>query len=357
MGVVKNIINKIKAKLRIFKINNRIKKYKYIHLMFNDKFNKPFVDFLNKNFDTKEHLILCKRFFKEFPFPVGENVIEIQSLKNLNFNNNNICKIICHSLFDNELVEYLYSNKNILQNKAYWVIWGGDLYDAPSDEINDYVRSNFKGYINKNDENYTKNKYKISKNFIHASYFFPVTKDIMDNLPNGEKNYIKIQINNSCDDSTLKMLDILSKFRNENIRVATILSYGKLDYKDEIIKKGLEIFGDKFEYLEDFLPPEEFAKFLADNDILILNQDRQQGFGNTVASLYLGAKVYISSNVSTYTYLQKESIKIYNSDEIESMSFDDFIKNNTKINNKTNISKFINENDIKEAWKIVFESS
>lgn len=325
--------------------------------MFNDKFNKPFVDFLNKNFDTKEHLILCKRFFKEFPFPVGENVIEIQSLKNLNFNNNNICKIICHSLFDNELVEYLYSNKNILQNKAYWAIWGGDLYDAPSDEINDYVRINFKGYINKNDENYAKNKYGISKNFMHASYFFPVTKDIMDNLSNSEKDYIKIQINNSCDRSTLKMLDILSKFRNENIRVATILSYGKLDYKDEIINKGLKIFGDKFEYLEDFLPAEEFAKFLANNDILILNQDRQQGFGNTVASLYLGAKVYISSNVSTYKYLQGDNIKIYNSDEIISMDFNDFIKNNTKINNKINVSKFINENDIKEAWKIVFESS
>ena len=46
--------------------------------MFNDKFNKPYVDFLNKNFGKNEHLILCKKWFSEHPFPLGENVIEIK---------------------------------------------------------------------------------------------------------------------------------------------------------------------------------------------------------------------------------------------------------------------------------------
>ena len=34
---------------------------KYVHLIHNDKFAKPFVDFLNRNFPPEEHLVLCKR--------------------------------------------------------------------------------------------------------------------------------------------------------------------------------------------------------------------------------------------------------------------------------------------------------
>ena len=42
MGFIKNINNYFYNQ----KINKRIKSYKYVHIMFNDKFNKPVVDFL-----------------------------------------------------------------------------------------------------------------------------------------------------------------------------------------------------------------------------------------------------------------------------------------------------------------------
>ena len=135
---LKNIVNS-------FFINQKINNYKYVHIMFNDKFNKPFVDFLNRNFNQKEHVVLCKRFYNEFPFPEGENVLDIKTLKGLNFNKNE--KIICHSLFDNELIDYLYKYEYILKNKTYWMIWGGDLYEAKRDKKNDLVRKNFMGYL------------------------------------------------------------------------------------------------------------------------------------------------------------------------------------------------------------------
>ena len=40
-----NIKKKIKKYLFNLEINRRISQYKYVHIMFNDKFNKPFVDF------------------------------------------------------------------------------------------------------------------------------------------------------------------------------------------------------------------------------------------------------------------------------------------------------------------------
>ena len=48
---IQNLIYKIRDSIKLLKLNNKIKNAKYIHLMFNDKFNKPFVDFLNRNFD------------------------------------------------------------------------------------------------------------------------------------------------------------------------------------------------------------------------------------------------------------------------------------------------------------------
>ena len=351
MGIIKNIKNYFKEKI----INKRIKQYKYVHIMFNDKFNKPFVDFLNQNFNKEDHLVLCKRWFKEFPFPLGENVIEIQTLRGLNFEK---CeKVICHSLFDNELVDYLYKNKNILKEKSYWMIFGGDLYDAPRDKKNDFVRENFKGYLTKFDGDFLAKQYPIiNKNYYDVNYIFPINLEYLEEQTIPKNNCIKIQINNSCDYSTLEILDVLSKFRDENIVIKTILSYGTLEYKDAIIKKGNEIFGNKFEYLDKILTPQEYVKYLAENNILILNQNRQQGIGNVISSLYLGKKCFIKKDVSTNIKLNKIGIHIYDTETISDIDFQTFIEYLDKINNSKRVKNLIEENEIKNDWLKFFKS-
>lgn len=355
MGIIKKIKNYFYSK----KLNKRISQYKYVHIMFNDKFNKPFVDFINRNFDKKEHVVLCKRWFDEHPFPTGENVIEIKNLKGVDFNCNE--KLICHSLFDLELVDYLYRHQNILKNKAYWMIWGGDLYNAPCDKKNDFVRANFKGYISDTDgdcEVATKT-YGSNPETYDAGYTFPITKEMLDSTHRIEHDYIQIQINNSADKTTLEMLDILSKFKDENIKIATILSYGQLEFKEEIIRKGKEIFGVKFEYLDKYLTPSEYAQFLAQNDILILNQNRQQGIGNCFSNLTLGSKVFIKSEITTYNHFNSKGIKVFDTNEIKNMTFEDFISYTEEIK-QTNMQKalmFFDDTYLKELWKEVFEKS
>lgn len=322
--------------------------------MFNDKFNKPFVDFLNENFDKSEHLILCKRLL-EFPFPQGENVIEIKSLKNLDFTDKNVQKIICHSLFDEELIDYLYDNKNILYEKAYWGIWGGDLYNAKRDEKNDYVRKNFKGYITDLDKEALFCKYKTKNKTVFPIYCIPSITiqelNIIRKNINKNKGYLKVQINNSSDESTIEILEILSKYRDENIRVSTILSYGDTKYKDAIIEKGKKIFGDKFEYLDTFLSIKEYAQYLASNDIIVFNQNRQQGIGNIRISIALGVKTYIKSNISSYKELLKEGIKVYNTESIKDLTFDEFCLN---LANNSNIDKYFDLGFIKKQFEDLF---
>ena len=343
------IIKSIKNKYKHWRIQQRIDHAKYVHLMFNDKFNKPFVDFLNKHFDHQEHLILCKRWFDNHAFPTGDNVIEIQTLKNINFGK--CSKVICHSLFDKELVEYLYKHQDILKEKAYWYIWGGDLYEAPRDEINDFVRSNFRGYASVADKEVTVEKYGTNNNFSNISYIFPISKEILSNTTKHPQNYIKIQINNSCDNSTLAVLDDLAKFKNENIRITTILSYGKLQYRDEIIKKGIKIFGNKFDYVDEYMEAQNYAQHLAQNDILILNQNRQQGVGNTLASLCLGNKVFINSNVPTYKFFNSQNIKVFDTANINKLSYQDFIAYTDKNITISNVSKYLDENYLVQLWQ------
>lgn len=340
------------------KINNFVSKHKYVHLMFNDKFNKPFVDFLNRNFNPKEHIILCKRWFQEHPFPEGNNVIEIEKLKYFNFKKTE--KIICHSLFDGDLVNYLYKHQDILKSKAYWMIWGGDLYNAPKDEINDFVRANFKGYISDTDGDceVAMEKYNSNPQTYNAGYTFPITKEMIEEAKKSknQKDYIQIQINNSCDISTLEMLDVLSKFKDENIKITTILSYGQIKFKEEIINKGKAIFEDKFEYLDNYLAPQEYAQILAQNDILILNQNRQQGIGNCFSNLALGSKVFIKSEITTYNHFNSKGIKIFDTNEIKNMSFGEFIlySKDIKQNNMQKSSIFFDDKYLGNLWEGVF---
>lgn len=354
--IIQKLIDKIRGKeARLKKTTEVVKQYRFIHIMFNDKFGKAWVDFVNKNFDTEEHLFLCKRWFDEFPFPQGKNVIEIKSLQGLDLSNAE--KIFCHSFFDGELVEYLYAHQDILKQKVYWIIWGGDLYEALRDEKNDFVRANVYAYITGGDRDIVTKVYGSGqKRFFSASYIFPVNLDMLNSTKKSQREKLVIQINNSSDVSTLEMLDVLAKFKDENIIIKTILSYGNLEFKDEIIKKGKRVFRDKFEYLDKILPPNEYAQHLANIDILILNQNRQQGVGNTQSSLYLGNKVFIRSDVTTYKDFNSCGIKIYDSKEIINLDFNEFINYPEKETNKQIVKNFIDETILQISWKQIFES-
>ena len=353
-----SFIKKIKEYIKSKKLNKFMAKYKYVHLMFNDKFNKPYVDFLNANFDSKKHLILCKRCFKEFPFPKGENVIEVSSYGSLDFKN--VQKIYLHSLFDGEVVEYLYEHKDILK-KTYWIIWGGDLYNAPRDEKNDFIRKNFKGYISsvKNDEILAKEKYDSNPELYNAPYWGDPMNDVVIKMSqNPEKSdYIRIQINNSSDKSTIEMLEILSKFKDENIRIVTPVSYGDMKYKDEIIKKGKEIFNDKFEYIENLMKPKDYAEHLSKNHILILNQNRQQGGSNAMTSMYFGIKVYCKKEITSFENMKSKGMVPFDTNLIKDISFNEFIeyKKEDREKSQKGAAEFYTGKFALNCWKKVYE--
>lgn len=342
--------------------NRRVAGVKYVHLMFNDKFNKPFVDFLNRYFDPKEHLVLCKRRCAH-PFPEGDNVIEVKSYRGFEYDRKNIEYVIFHSLCDDEMVDILYRNEK-LQNKSAWLIWGVDLYSAEQNEKNDYVRRHLRAFLTvaDGDGDYARQLYKVATPSFPICYNLPISCEMIMRVKaelHKEPKRIHVQINNSCDGSTLEMLYILSSFNRLDVEVSTILSYGDCRYKEEITRVGNELFGDRFSYTDSFEDPEEYVRRMAKVNVLIMNQDRQQGLGNITLGLALGTKVFIKSTVSSYAYFTSKGIVIFDTNTIANLPFKEFVAYSREDRNRNMelACQFYDEERMKTLWEEFLKNS
>lgn len=97
-----------------------------------------------------------------------------------------------------------------------------------------------------------------------------------------------------------------------------------------------------------------FAQELAKNDILLYNQNRQQGVGNIIASLYLGKKVFIRSDVTTYQSLHNTGFEIFDTLQIPAMNFQELIATYDNTNNKQKALMFFDDNNLKQLWDKIF---
>lgn len=321
---------KIKIKeLEFFKHKKyepKIKKYKYVHLMNNGLHSINIINFINKHFNNDEHCFIfpCVMLYKTQEKLNGTQNIFYCPLNNININA--VDKIIIHGLMDVNLVRSLYKYKKLLQ-KTYWFIWGGDLYCAPKGKKDDYVRKNIAGILTSFDREIYEDKYGACKKYFDVTYPHDMTEEMLDGKEYKTEDYTHIQINNSTDETTLEMLDILSKFKDEKIKITTILSYtskGHSNKQLEIMKKGYEIFGNKFNPIIEFMSKEDYAKHLASVDIYISNQNRQQGNGNATFIHSLGGKVFLKNNTSVYKKYNSIGIKIFDTYEISNMNFEEF---------------------------------
>lgn len=343
-------VNNNDAVLRRFDyLNKIISRASMVHFHLNDKFFNPTVKFINTHFNKMEHAHL---WFKSLPFEkvmqemyTDENICQLDySLLDVNLLKKK--KLYFHSFFVPQNVQILYNFKELLDH-SYWLVWGGDLYEAGQDEMNTYVRKNIYGIGSFSDNEKIKQLYGENHKFFDTNMALsPIGIDLLEQAKNSVKkdsSCVTIQINNSSDISTLEMLSYLSKFKDKNIKIKTVLSYSDTKYNSFIIEKGRELFGDKFTYLDTMVSPEEYVYYLAENDILILNQNRQQGGANACACLYLGQKVFVRNDVTTAQYLRDNQLVFFDSCTIAHLDWNRFIylQEKDKENNRKMIAKNI----------------
>lgn len=354
-----------------------------VHVFPKEKFTKPYVNFINEMYDLNQHsFILYGNYVDEtFDIETYPNVScfitkkEVLRSKEVKMLLKKASMVILHAYTD--LVTSLVILYPFVAKKAAVVFWGADIY-AHRDVLDHKVslRVLFLDYLKgvglrkcamfltfaHDDFRLAKEWFGINGKHLDILYPSTVDKDNVERIYNlkPQNTCIKVVIGNSATKTNqhLGAFDLLKHFSNENIEVYVPLSYGDMDYRDEVIQEGIRIFGEKFHAITEFMTPEEYSEFLCKMDVAVFYNDRQQATGNIELLAYFGAKMFLRSDTVMWTYYVEEEKRLFfDADKISDMSFDEFTdyEENMKEDNHNYFSSIWDKNNLKSIWSNVFD--
>ena len=153
-----------------------------------------------------------------------------------------------------------------------------------------------------------------------------------------------IQIGNSATEPNnhVDCIKVLKKFKDENIKLIVPLSYGPSIYAEFVKKYCIKNFPGKYEFIEKFISRDKYIEKLDEVDIAVMFHNRSQAFGNCIALITLGKKLYIKNNNPLWNFFQKTNIIVFDANKIKDLSFEEFLKPLTEEQIQSNISKISN---------------
>ena len=361
---------------------------KFLHIFPVEKFTEGYISFVNDNFDSSEHLFLLVKAHEYYPKYADRfsNVIYLSG----DFRNNYLVftkqvmkrnvEIYLHSMFLSDKYKLiLFLLLRIKKLSLTWIVWGGDLYYSIKLKKQDkktirerrelllynaiIIKCKTIATLVKGDYELLNKHFAHFSNYKKAVYINPVKTDFLKSpiLQSEKDELIRIQIGNSAS-STNNHEEIfcdLKKFKDENIEIYCPLSYGDENYANQIALLGKNIFGNKFIPMTEFINPKEYSNFILKMDILIMNNNRQQGLGNISAYATLGKKIFVRSDVCMWQYLQDEcSLKIFDTKNIQDLNFSGFkeMKPHDSANNSKKANYYFYSQDyLFEVWSSIFE--
>lgn len=341
-----------------------------VHVMGNDKFAPDYIDMVNNKFVEDEHSFFLLSYRN------GISIRRDDSWKNVTYISKAISdmfvlwknlkkadKIIFHGLFSRIVMSIVCFGG--LSSKTYCALWGGDLYKYGKESkieylIKKHIISNSKGIVmGIEDDYYLAQKWYGARcpYFNNMLYFSNI---VDENIISAHKDKTiekkVIQIGNSADPSNLHkdVLNVLAKYKDDNIELMMPLSYGGKEYAREIVDYATGIFGNKVNAMMDFLPLDEYLKILDSVDIAVFAHKRQQGLGNILSLLAKGKKVYVPEEVTVYKSLKRLGVAIFATETLESTLYED-ISEEEIILNRNIILEISSENKLVQDWNKVFK--
>lgn len=352
----------------------------YVHFLVDSLYTDKFIKFIDDNFDISRHIFIL--FNKELRYLTSNHIItpdffSIYDLKHIYKKMTESKAIFLHSLFDTRTLLLLAMNKKYL-SKTFWVLWGGDLYNywlkdkhSPKEwmveKIKSFVIRNVRGIVALVEEDYlfAKQKYNTAAKYIYAFYPNPVDFETLNKVynqsdPVQETKVKQILVGNSAapTNNHFEILDALARYQLKDVTIICPLSYGPQDYADQVEQYGYSLFGSKFVALREFLSPLEYAKILVNIDVAIFAHKRQQALGNILSLLYLGKKVYVRSDTSTWNFFKRLSVRVFDTKKIlegsetNIFAFDEGIA----FKNREIVKSEFSEERCVQLWKNVFMS-
>lgn len=175
---------------------------------------------------------------------------------------------------------------------------------------------------------------------------------IMPDLNSFGSNGNKIMIGHSSspDGNHYEVIKEISSINN-NYPILLPLSYGDMEYGN-LIKKAANSYFKNVEILENKIDRSEYYRKLCEVGWAVINVKVQQGVGNIIGLIWIGAKIFLDKKSSVYIDLFNWGIKIFNiqdhlnKDELESKLSKVEIENNKRI-----ILDNFGEQKVSAYWK------
>lgn len=325
--------------------------------------DNKFIDIAINRFEKIENgnnifFILMENTENELKFITSKkiNKISYQGILNEKF----ITKL---EQFELIIIHYLSFNakKFVLKVPKYipiaWIGWGADYYNFIYKDINKLYLEKTRALLLQNNSHSLKKYIKILayqldykslflikpyKAIRRINFFAPVLYEEYEMLKKSviffkakyvPFNYIDLDsrfVNNveidgndillgnssTYENNHIEAMILLSKFNLQETRVITPLSYGDMTYQKSIISIGNRILDSSFFPLTNFLSVDKYTNTIKSCSIVVMNHIRQQGFGNIVTMLYLGAKIYLNKKNPIYKFLNIKGAFIFSIDDL-----------------------------------------
>jgi dTDP-N-acetylfucosamine:lipid II N-acetylfucosaminyltransferase len=209
------------------------------------------------------------------------------------------------------------------KNKAYWFIWGADLYDRfyENKRLKDVIIKKLRAMAAsriKKIVTYLYGDYKKACDWFgcdaeyHEFLMYPSNLYKANEVSTLSNDYLKIMIGNSADplNNHLEIFNALDVESDCNILIYAPLNYGDENYKLKVMEEGYKIFRNKFIPIEKIMPIDDYNKFINSIDIFIFNHPIQQAMGNIISALGFGKTVFLRKETSQWTLFEELGVDI-----------------------------------------------
>ncbi len=245
----------------------------------------------------------------------------------------------------------LLSNKKFLE-KLSWIEWTGDVYlwklpekslkNRIKNFIGKKIRENVKFIVMSapNDKDRFEQEFDISnKKILELS--FPSNRNVKQELADVKPNKYKsdfalVQIGHNAYsfNKHIMLIDMLEKFKNENMRIVLPLAYGwtglngafgSMNYMNAVKKFAKDVFKKKALIFAKSIPLSDYSRFLWNVDIAIFGFDRLAGASNVYMLLYMGKKIFFDGSSPHYKFFKEKGFDVYDLYDIPNMTYEEFI--------------------------------
>jgi hypothetical protein len=186
-------------------------------------------------------------------------------------------------------------------------------------------------------EDYALLKKSLKENFI-AEYIQINYGSVEDTFSVGGESVGKnnILVGNSAHPTNnhIEAFRLLASHDLSDRKVIVPLSYGDINYRDNIVEIGNKILGDAFAPIVNYLPLSDYNRVISSCSFAIMNHRRQQALGNIGSLLYRGAKVFLNNKNVCKQFFDTRGAHVHDISELKGEKNDIFDGLTTEKKNK-----------------------